>query len=164
IPSFESKSYESRPEDRTYATGPLEVLPGESLARYARRSEPQPETGGAEDRNAPLGAVAEEGHEVVAAGEQVEQNFPPVSARVSPEVTGGGVEPEAPKSNSGPTEVKAEKAGKAETPAEESDDSTEQNDQKSSPNARITDRSDNYHFAHRSSNRRGRRGSRGAPP
>src|SRR5262249_11239335 len=42
IPSFETKSYESRPEERTY--GSLEVLPGESLAKLAKRAEPQPTT------------------------------------------------------------------------------------------------------------------------
>src|SRR5215510_2824762 len=59
IPSFEVKSYESRHDDRTYAS--LEVLPGESLAKLSRRTEPeiQPETQD-EDKNAALGAVAEE--------------------------------------------------------------------------------------------------------
>lgn len=61
IPSFEHKSYEPRSGDRerTYGTT-IEMLPGESLAKYSRRPEPEPEPETAEDRNAPLGAVAEE--------------------------------------------------------------------------------------------------------
>src|SRR2546422_1034524 len=58
IPSFESKTYESRPEDRTYSTAPIAVLPGESLAKHSRRSGLEPSS--AEDKNAPLGAVTEE--------------------------------------------------------------------------------------------------------
>src|SRR6185295_9535843 len=38
IPSFEAKSYEPRTDDRQYSSS-LEVLPGESLAKLARRSE-----------------------------------------------------------------------------------------------------------------------------
>src|SRR5881296_1565211 len=40
IPSFESKSYEPRPDDRGF--GSIEVLPGESLAKYSRRPETEP--------------------------------------------------------------------------------------------------------------------------
>src|SRR5262249_8747709 len=52
ITSFESKSFGSRPDDRPYTS--LEVLPGESLAKLSRKPEREPE-----DKNAPLGAVAE---------------------------------------------------------------------------------------------------------
>jgi Rne/Rng family ribonuclease len=55
IPSFESKSYEGRSDERTYSST-LEALPGESLAKLSRRPEPEHD----EDKNAPLGAVAEE--------------------------------------------------------------------------------------------------------
>src|SRR6266571_3815341 len=55
IPSFESKSYETRPDDRTYSSS-LAVLPGESLAKVSRRAD----TEVTEDKNAPLGAVREE--------------------------------------------------------------------------------------------------------
>src|SRR5207249_3332510 len=60
IPSFETKSYDARPTDRPYAAGPIEVLPGESLAKYSRRPKPEPEPGAGEDKDARLGAVAEE--------------------------------------------------------------------------------------------------------
>src|SRR5262249_23270214 len=58
IPSFENKSYEPRPEERerSYSSS-LEALPGESLSKLSRRSDSVREE---EDRNAPLGAVAEE--------------------------------------------------------------------------------------------------------
>src|SRR5262245_44230704 len=55
IPSFESKSYEPRSDDRPYGT--LAALPGESLAKLSRRPDASPET---EDPDARLGAVAEE--------------------------------------------------------------------------------------------------------
>ena len=116
IPSFESKSYEARPDDRSYSSK-LEALPGESLSKLTHRSEPEPTSEG-EDKNAPLGAVAEE---------------PPSPPQTAPAETPGQREEE----NSSPEEG----------------------------SARITDRSDNFSFAHRSSNRRGRRGrGPGGPP
>jgi Rne/Rng family ribonuclease len=141
IPSFENKSYESRPDDRTatYATGPLAVLPGESLAKYSRQSEPEP--GPSEDKNAPLGAVAEE--------------LPEVNAPAAPEVTEGGVATDA---------LAAGRERPQQAQSEGHQDETEPKDEKSSSSARITDRSDNYKFAHRSSSRRGRRGPRGPVP
>jgi ribonuclease G len=127
IPSFESKSYEPRVDDRTYVSGSIEVLPGESLAKY-RRSGPQPESheAGPDDKDARLGVVAEE-----APTEETRprQSVPP--------------------------------------PTAESDAVTEkkEEEQDNTSSARITDRSDNYQFAHRSSNRRPRRGGgRGGPP
>ena len=127
IPSFESKSYEPRSDERTHGTSSIEVLPGESLARY-RRSESQPEAheAGPGDKDAGLGAVAEEP--------------PPIEASpTSPESA-------APKNEQAP-------------------ESKEEPEDKPSSSARITDRSDNYQFAHRSSNRRARRGGgRSGPP
>jgi ribonuclease G len=122
IPSFESKSYEPRQDERSYSSS-LEALPGESLAKLSRRPEPEPQTeseaqseSDPEAKNAPLGAVAEE---------------PPAA-----------VEP-----------AREDKAPEEEdTPAP------------SDASARITDRSGNHEFAHRSSNRRARRGRGGPPP
>jgi len=127
IPSFESKSYEPRTDDRTYGTGSLEVLPGESLAKY-RRHESQPESheAGSDDKDARLGAVAEEGPTEET---RPRQSVPP--------------------------------------PTAETDSVTEKKEenQDNPSSARITDRSDNYQFAHRSSNRRARRGGgRSGPP
>src|SRR5437667_3527702 len=130
IPSFESKSYESRPEERSYSTGPIEMIPGESLAKYSRRSEPEPEPASTEDRNAPLGAVAEE---------------PPVEA--APPATEASAPATSPEEKTEPTEQTEHKK-----------------DEEPPSSARITDRSDNYQFAHRSSSRRGRRGRSGPPP
>jgi ribonuclease G len=115
IPSFENKSYEVRPDDRAYSSK-LEALPGESLSRLTHRPEPEPAPD-ADDKNAPLGAVAEE---------------PP-----SPP---------------------------AATPPETPEQREEENSSPQEGSARITDRSDNFPFAHRSSNRRGRRGRSGPPP
>jgi Rne/Rng family ribonuclease len=137
IPSFESKSYESRQDERGYATGPLEVLPGESLAKHSRHAEPEhvePEGIPGEKKNAPLGAVAEEVRE---------DNAPP-----APD------EPEPPMIPAPAANEVIERGNEAET---------EQQEDTPSSSARITDRSDNYNFAHRSSNRRGRRGRGPAP-
>jgi Rne/Rng family ribonuclease len=124
IPSFESKSYEPRHEprfdDRSYGTS-IEMLPGESLAKYRRaESQPEPAPEAHEDKDASPGAVAEE---------------PP-----------------------SPSSSAVEAAGE---PAAEPAEREEENP---SSSARITDRSDNYQFAHRSSNRRPRRGGRSGPP
>jgi ribonuclease G len=127
IPSFESKSYEARPDDRTYSSK-LEALPGESLAKLSHRPEPESEPE-AEDKNAPLGAVAEE----------------PPSPREAPHESGHSENREA-------------------APRETPEQREEENSSPEESSARITDRSDNYSFAHRSSNRRGRRGRGGPPP
>jgi Rne/Rng family ribonuclease len=151
IPSFESKSYESRPETRPYATGPIEVLPGESLAKYSRRPGQGPID---EDKNAPLGAVAEE-----APAPESEQARPPITSPISPEVTEGGVVTD-------PSVFQSERQ-QDDKPADKTHDKSEaksENDEESSSSARITDRSDKYQFAHRSSSRRGRRGRGGPPP
>jgi len=132
IPSFESKSYESRSEERTYSST-LEALPGESLAKLSRRPEPEHD----EDKNAPLGAVAEE---------------PPLPPETSSE--SGAAEPLEAVQETRSEEMKEER------PPEESEEEKPSSEDGS---ARITDRSENYPFAHRSSGRRNRRG-RGAPP
>jgi Rne/Rng family ribonuclease len=144
IPSFENKSYESRPETRTFATGPIEVLPGESLAKYSRRSEPEAEV---EDKNAPLGAVAEE----VPAPES-QKAAPPARSPIPKEGTAGGVVTE-------PSTRQSEAQ-----PNDKLDDKPEDKDEGPASSARVTDRSDKYQFAHRSSSRRGRRGRSGPPP
>ncbi len=135
IPSFENKSYEPRHDDRTYATGPLSALPGESLAKHRGT-----ESGhSAEDKNAPLGAVAEEP--------------PPVAESVAAE------------SQAAPASEAAEPEAVAESPAGTLTDQPEKSaDNPESSSVRITDRSDNYQFAHRSSGRRPRRGRAGPPP
>jgi Rne/Rng family ribonuclease len=126
IPSFENKSYESRPDERerTYSSK-LEALPGESLSKLSRRPEPEHD----EDKNASLGAVAEE---------------PPVSAETA--------------SESGSAEPREAVRKKASEEREEEKPSSEDG------SARITDRSENYPFAHRTSGRRNRRGRGGPPP
>src|SRR5437016_5459141 len=89
IPSLESKSYEPRPDDRTYGTGSIEVLPGESLAKYSRRH--GPEAGGGEnaleDKNAPLGAVAEE---APVPRPEAERRVPPRTVSIPAALTRGG--------------------------------------------------------------------------
>ncbi len=145
IPSFESKSYESRPDERTYSSS-LEMLPGESLAKLSRRAEPEP---AADDKDARLGAVAEE---------------PPTLAE--------GVSEAEPASSETQDVSKRENVSNAleETFASPTSESErpkpfdEADEGPSSSNARLTDRSDNRPFAHRSSNRRGRRGRSGPPP
>ncbi len=155
IPSFEGKSYEQRSSERPYTAGPIEVLPGESLAKYSRRPEPEPEPSTIDDKDAGLGAVAEEATPVTPA--PISELAPPVTALIPPEVTEGGVVTEA----SPPTREPLEKPKSAEQ-AKEDEKFQEGNEGPSS--ARMTDRSDNHHFAHRSSSRRGRRGRGGPPP
>src|SRR5207253_195024 len=129
------RASKTRSQELTYSTGPTEMPPGESLAKYSRRPEAEPEHG-SEDKNAPLGAVAEEP--------------PAAAARPAAEASG---EAPAPVTRS---EEKTEHRGKQEQ--------AEHKDEESPSSARITDRSDNYEFAHRSSSRRGRRGRGGPPP
>jgi ribonuclease G len=154
IPSFEGKSYEreSRPDDRSYSTGTLEVLPGESLAKLSRRAEPgaSPETdqrGEVDHRDAALGAVAEEPPPIT-------QSEP--ASPIPPEVTEGGVVTDSTATDSANLTTKESNLSKG---GEE-----QTSEETPSSSARITDRSDNYQFAHRSSNRRARRGRGGPPP
>jgi len=154
IPSFEGKSYEreSRPDDRSYSTGTLEVLPGESLAKLSRRAEPEAlretERGGEVDhRDAALGAVAEEPPPIT-------QSEP--ASPIPPEVTEGGVVTDSTATDSAKLTTKESNLSK--------DGEEQTSEENPSSSARITDRSDNYQFAHRSSNRRARRGRGGPPP
>jgi len=136
IPSFEGKSYEPRHDDRSYTS--LEVLPGESLAKLSRRPEPEAQD---EDKNATLGAVAEEP--------------PPLP---EPKIE----EPSAPPA---PPEIEASQApDKPEPDAADISRDEESDEAPPSSSARITDRSDQYQFAHRSASRRARRGRGGPPP
>src|SRR5206468_875175 len=64
IPSFESKSYEPRPDDRGF--GSIEVLPGESLAKYSRRPETEQHAPVEVESTARHITEAEEGHPVPA--------------------------------------------------------------------------------------------------
>jgi ribonuclease G len=144
IPSFENKSYESRPDDRTYATGPLAVLPGESLAKHSRHTEA--ESVPREDNSAPASAA----EETPDSSPERSQSDQAVAETVAPT----------------PREVKEAQAGShesRETGSEPHEDEKDPKDERSSSSARITDRSDNYKFAHRTSNRRGRRGRGPAP-
>jgi hypothetical protein len=86
IPSFESKSYEPRgPEERTYSST-LEALPGESLAKLSRRGEGEHEL----EKNAMLGAVAEEPAPLIETEGEDESEAAPVSPQFSE--TRGAVE------------------------------------------------------------------------
>lgn len=161
IPSFESKISEPRSEER--GSGKIEILPGESLAKYARTEPEAPAEARTEDaQEAPSGpdsatepAAQSEPQEEFHSGAHETVEFPPAAAPVPPEVTEGGVVTEA----SAPhTEPPIE-----ENPTEQLSEKNEENEEekKNSPSsARITDRSDNYRFAHRSSGRRSRRGGR----
>jgi ribonuclease G len=147
IPSFESKSYEpreSRPDERTYSSN-LEALPGESLAKLARRGDSP-----AEDKDAGLGAVAEE---APAPAEGAAEATSPQADESRRENVSNALQ----ETFASPAESESESESVA--PQE-----TEESDERRSSNARITDRSDNRQFAHRSSNRRARRGRGGPPP
>src|SRR5215471_12137851 len=136
IPSFEGKSYEPRHDDRSFTS--LEVLPGESLAKLSRRPEPEAQD---QDKNATLGAVAEEP--------------PPLP---EPKID----EPSAPPAS---PEIEASQApDKPEPDAADISRDEESDEASPSSSARITDRSDQYQFAHRSASRRARRGRGGPPP
>jgi ribonuclease G len=143
IPSFEGRSYEPREDrpredrpERTY--GSIEVIPGETLAKYSRH-EQQPQRADDElqqqlaetgvDASAVEGTVPDLSHDT----ERDEITPTPSEDTVTP--------PEAPAKESA-----AEQPGEDDSPL----------------SARLTDRSDQRTFAHRSSNRRQRR--RGGTP
>jgi len=132
IPSFESKSYEPR-EDQGFGT--IEALPGETLAKRSHRVEPSREV------NDVSSQLEESGVDASA----IKGTVPELSKdtdrdEITPTPSEESVRPpEAPAPVAEPKE-----------------------DEPSSSSARITDRSDNLNFAHRSSNRRQRR--RGPPP
>jgi ribonuclease G len=154
IPSFESKSYEPRQDDRPYGT--LAALPGESLAKLSRRPEAAPEH---EDPDASLGAVAEEPPQA-AGGVDTEQEpaarYSSAESRSAEKTESAAAAPER-TTIPGVSGVGSQESSTGKD-LEEDDDS-------GSSSTRITDRSDNYSFAHRSSGRRGpRRGRSGPPP
>jgi ribonuclease G len=196
IPSFESKAYESRSEERPYTS--LEVLPGESLAKLTRRPEPehQPEKPSAEavhepapsasgeERNASPGDVAEaptapsdsRPEPQPQAQPHAESPLPPeireegvVSPRAEPASSATLAESPAPAEPSAESPVSAKapmtasepprSPASSETPANE-----EQTENRSPSSVRITDRSDQHQFAHRSASRRARRARGGPPP
>jgi ribonuclease G len=157
IPSFESKSYEPREprEERPYGSI-LAPLPGESLAKLSRRTESGQQE---EDKNAPLGAVAEQQPSVdTSASESSESSRSGASetSETSEVSHRENVSNALEETFSAPSSETEERSKPEQSEASEED--------ASSSNARITDRSDNYKFAHRSSGRRGARRGRGGPP
>src|SRR5262245_58972728 len=150
IPSFESKSYEPRPDERTY-TG-LEVLPGESLAKLALRVEHEPERGSEElEKNASLGALAEE-PPTPAETDAASRSPSPIP----PETNEGGIATAEPSVHEDAARVSG--APEAHTTESASPKEAQESDQEAPSSARITERTDRYQFAHRSSGRRARRG------
>ena len=157
IPSFESKSYEPREprEERPYGSI-LAPLPGESLAKLSRRTESGQQE---EDKNAPLGAVAEQQPPVdTSASESSESSMSGASetSETSEVSHRENVSNALEETFSAPSSETEERSKPEQSEVSEED--------ASSSNARITDRSDNYKFAHRSSGRRGARRGRGGPP
>src|SRR5262249_6033250 len=143
IPSFESKSHEPRLDERTY-TG-LEVLPGESLAKLARRVEREPERGSEElEKNASLGAVAEEPPAPVEIDAASQSPSP-----IPPEVTEGGIATK--ESNVREDVARVTEAPEVHTTESAPTKEAQESDQETSSSARITERTDRYQFAHRSS-------------
>jgi Rne/Rng family ribonuclease len=149
IPSFEGKSYEPREErpreerpreERSYASSYIELLPGETLARYASR----PET-------------SDVSPEVTEVREQLEESGVDASAvhDTVPDLSRDTERDEITPTPSEDFVTPPEAPSVPQADEEASKDPT-------SSSARITDRSDNSHFAHRPSSRRQRR--RGGPP
>jgi ribonuclease G len=136
IPSFESRSYEPSSDERTF--GSIEALPGESLAKHSRRKEAAgPRTPEVPEEGKP--PLADPAIEAASA-----PNPRPVDeSGISQDVAPGTVAEKGP----------ASPQTNLETPSEP--DASENGE--GSRSARITDRTDNYTLAHRSSNRRQRR-------
>jgi ribonuclease G len=150
IPSFESKTYEPR-EERSYGpVGNIEVLPGETLARLGTRPE--------------VHATPSEPPSPHDLKPQVEESLTETSFEPSVHE----VDDRTPHHVASPTEAEENfKTAAPETSTEQeraSESVEESKPQEESPslNARMTDRSDNRRFAHRSSSRRQRR--RGPAP
>jgi Rne/Rng family ribonuclease len=177
IPSFESKSYEreSRSDDRIYGT--IAALPGESLAKLSRRIEPEADAASksasaSDDKNAPLGAVAEQQDSPGGTGEvqrapdqgepaQTEKNT--AEFAVAQEVTDQALRTDGTVPDLATVEGEPRAEEKIESKPAKDDDAQNPSQNYPSASARITDRSDNYQFAHRASSRRARRGGRGGP-
>src|SRR6266705_829906 len=165
IPSFESKSYEPRPDERAF--GAIEVLPGESLAKYSRRPEAERQRPPAETESGLRETIEKEDRatettvEAARTPDATKRDLhsgayeagpvPPSTAPIPRELSEGSIgnEASAPIAESETEPENDEKTGSKENPTS---------------TARITDRSDNYRFAHRSSTRRPRRGRGGPPP
>src|SRR6266699_2803105 len=165
IPSFESKSYEPRPDERAF--GAIEVLPGETLAKYSRRLEGERQRPPAETESGPREPVEKEDRATettveaahtpdatkrdLRSGAYEAVQVSPSTAPIPRELSEGSIgnEASAPIAESEVEPENDEKTGSKENPTS---------------TARITDRSDNYRFAHRSSTRRPRRGRSGPPP
>jgi Rne/Rng family ribonuclease len=184
IPSFESKVFETR-DERTY--GGIEVLPGESLAKYAGRVEPAPESPPEpveaetivqhlQERAVDSAAESAETVDLTPqAPPQAPEEIPlrwsepalPRIADIPPEVTEGGVatpvnqplaQEKPPLESVRPADENLPDQPKAEPPQEEKPEPPPSS-------ARITDRSNDHRMTHRSSSRRQRRrgGSPGKP-
>jgi Rne/Rng family ribonuclease len=132
--------------NRTNRANPAPTIePTAAVSKLSRRGESP-----AEDKDAGLGAVAEEPPPMTQGSTEAPSNEPAdVSRRenVSNALEETFASPDV-----------ESQAAKRPAETEESDEGP------SSSNARITDRSDNRQFAHRSSNRRARRGRGGPPP
>jgi ribonuclease G len=150
IPSFESKTYEPREprEERSYgAIGNIEVLPGETLARVTPpRTEHTTSAAEPADARDFKDQLMETGVDASA----VEGTVPDLSHDASrDEAT-----PTPSEESVAPPEAPAEPHAAAEAKEHEIAEGTEDSPASS---ARISDRSDNRSFAHRSTNRRQRR-------
>ncbi len=152
IPSFEGKTYENRePEGRPF--GGLEVLPGESLAKYSRRSEST--------------ASEPEPYAVSPAPSTEPSDAAPRSAGGEDHRTEASEPSASSAANAGSSEEAVEGAARAEASSaledlKEESEGKEGND--STSHARISDRSDNYQLAHRPSGRGRQRRRNGGPP
>jgi ribonuclease G len=149
IPSFESKSYEPR-EERSYGSiGNIEVLPGETLARLA----PRQEVPAATMEPAQIQDFKEQLRDSGVDASAVEGTVPNLSRDVSRDEATPTPSEEAVHPPEAPAEQRQREVGSKHEPESQSDSA----DEPSPSSARITDRSDNRSFAHRSSNRRQRR-------
>jgi ribonuclease G len=155
IPSFEGRSYEPRSEERTSTSyTSLEVLPGESLAKLSRRGEAEGEA------STTAGAPRSE-------EERITTDVADMPARQAALESPSDEQPGAHTSSTFDSLDSAppfsSKSTEEETAEPGSKDDGDPDEAPPSSSARMTDRSDQHKFAHRSSNRRARRG-RGGPP
>ncbi len=160
IPSFENKVYER--EDRPFAAaGNIELLPGETLARYSGRTERVHEPGAAMESRDSQAAQEITQHLTESRIDEpgAEGTVPDLSKdtdrdEVTPTPSAASViPPDAP----GTAGLSPDPTAAETTPAT-ADDAPK------NTRVRLTDRSDNMTFAHRSSNRQRRRGRSGPPP
>jgi ribonuclease G len=150
IPSFESKTFEQRPDERTF--GSIEVLPGESLAKYARKAietnesrQPKPA-----ESDVPL---ADPAIEAASAPNPREVKESGISADVAP-----GTVAEETVTTASPLESNRPEVSSSPDEKAVSEPESQPTTQDQGPSsARIVDRSGDYKMAHRSANRRQRR-------